>query len=306
MTFSQFLSTHFGEKKYEALRENAKKFVEGYNVADLDKVSSMALSEEWSEEKDPSQYRIKGGYAMVYDHLRNEIERNGGAIKLNQKVTEVRWSKGSVEVKTTLGTYQSKKCLVTIPVSILKTESLTFIPAIPQVSKAASHVGFGGVVKINLEFKNAFWETEPPRKFKDLQFLFTDESIPTWWSQVPDKRPLLTGWIGGPGAERLNQTDEEVFESAIESLANAMKYPVTKIKEHLLAWKVDQWVHNEYCIGAYSYGMVGTPEAVKVLQQPIDNTLFFSGEAIYDGPHKGTVEAALTSGADAAKRITRD
>lgn len=306
MPFSQFLSNHFSDPKYQELRENAKKFVEGYNAADVNKVSAMALSEEWSEEDDPPQYRIKGGYAMLYGYLTDIIEKNGGVIKLNHKVTEVRWTKGNVEVKTSLGTFRSKKCLVTIPTSLLQTESLKFIPALPHITKAAAGIGYGGVVKINLEFKKAFWETDPDRKFPDLKFLFTDEIIPTWWSQVPDKRPLLTGWIGGPGAERLNQNDEEVFESAITSLANAMKYPEAKIRHDLLAWQVDQWVHNEYCIGAYSYAMVETPEAVKVLQEPVGETLFFAGEAIYSGPHKGTVEAALTSGADSAKRILQD
>jgi monoamine oxidase len=303
MPFAQFLSTHFGDAKYDELRANAKKFVEGYNAADLDKVSAMALSEEWSKDKDPAQYRIKGGYEMLYGYLKWKIEQAGGVIKLNHKVTEIAWKKGNVEVKTIHGIYQCRKCLITIPVSVLETDAVKFIPAVPQIITAAANIGFGAVVKINLEFKKAFWETETPRKFKDLQFLFTEEVIPTWWSQVPDTRPLLTGWIGGPGAARLNKTDEQIFESAITSLANAMKFPAEKIKQLLLARKVDQWVYNEFCIGAYSYEMVGSAKAVEVLQQPIDYTLYFSGEAIYSGPHKGTVEAALTSGANAATRM---
>lgn len=303
MPFAQFLSTRFGDSRHQELRDNARKFVEGYNAADLNKVSAMALCEEWTAEDDPAQYRIKGGYAVVYGHLNEIIQRNGGVIRLNQKVTQVKWAKGDVEVKVGPHTYRSKKCLITLPTSLLQTESLEFIPHLPQITKAASDIGYGGVVKINLEFTKAFWETDTPKKFHNLQFLFSEEVIPTWWSQVPDKRPLLTGWLGGPGADQLNQTDEQVFESAIVSLANAMNYPAKKIIGDLMAWKVDQWISNEYTLGAYSYGMVGTPEAVRVLQQPIEDTLYFAGEAIYSGPHKGTVEAALTSGADAANRI---
>ncbi len=303
MPFSQFLSTYFGDPEHETLRMNVTKFVEGYNAADITKVSAMALREEWSEEEDPAQYRIKGGYAKLYNYLAEQVKQNGGVIKLNQKVSDIRWSINDVEIAVGLNTYRSKKCLITIPVSLLRLPSIGFVPEISSITDAASRIGFGGVVKMNLEFSRPFWETEPERKFKNLQFLFTDEKIPTWWSQVPDKRPLLTGWIGGPGAQRLKQSDEELLESGIQSLANAMKYPAQKIKQHLVAWKVDQWVNNEFSSGAYSYEMVGTPEAVKVLQQSVNDTLFFAGEAIYDGPHKGTVEAALTSGADAAKRI---
>ncbi|HEY0741187.1 MAG TPA: NAD(P)/FAD-dependent oxidoreductase [Chryseosolibacter sp.] len=303
MPFSQFLDTHFKDAKYKDLRDNVKRFVEGYNAADIEKVSSMALREEWSEEEDPAQYRIKGGYTMLYDFLAAEVEINGGIIRLNQKVTEIRWTKNRVEVNVGLKKYQARKCLVTIPVSVLQTESIAFVPAIPDVISASKKIGFGPVVKINLEFRIPFWESETERKFKALQFLFTDEAIPTWWSQVPDTRPLLTGWIGGPGAERLRLTDQEIFELALQSLVNAFKHPKHKIQEHLLAWKVDQWIHNEFSMGAYSYEMVGTPQAVSVLEKPVDDTLYFCGEAIYAGPYKGTVEAALTSGRDAAKRI---
>jgi predicted NAD/FAD-dependent oxidoreductase len=37
--------------------------------------------------------------------------------------------------------------------------------------------------------------------------------------------------------------------------------------------------------------------------EPEKNTLFFCGEALYDGTEAGTVEAALTSGLHTANRI---
>jgi monoamine oxidase len=49
--------------------------------------------------------------------------------------------------------------------------------------------------------------------------------------------------------------------------------------------------------------MVPSANARNVLSEPVDNTLFFAGEYLYDGPAMGTVEAALTSGQDIASRI---
>jgi monoamine oxidase len=40
-----------------------------------------------------------------------------------------------------------------------------------------------------------------------------------------------------------------------------------------------------------------------VLDTGVDNTIFFAGEYLYDGPAMGTVEAALTSGQNVAKGI---
>jgi monoamine oxidase len=45
-----------------------------------------------------------------------------------------------------------------------------------------------------LEFKEA---VSGKRRKKVLAFLFTNEIIPTWWTQSPSSYPLLTGWAGG-------------------------------------------------------------------------------------------------------------
>jgi hypothetical protein len=40
----------------------------------------------------------------------------------------------------------------------------------------------------------AFWKNRIP----DVQFIFSDCFIPTWWTQYPIDLPMLTGWLGGP------------------------------------------------------------------------------------------------------------
>jgi monoamine oxidase len=242
----------------------------------------------------------------LYDFLAREIQSNGGVIKLRHEVKKIVWRKDHVLITTVAQTFTARKCLITIPVSILGSGSIHFQPTIPEVTLAASQIGFGGVIKVTLEFTSAFWETETPRKFKNLQFLFSDEKIPTWWSQIPDNRPILTGWLGGPSAETLNENDEAIFQSAIESLSNAMDYPVANIQKHMNAWHVDQWTQDQFSKGAYSYAMIGSADAVKFLQQPIEGTLYFAGEALYSGPHRSTVEAALVSGRDVARLILKN
>ena len=49
--------------------------------------------------------------------------------------------------------------------------------------------------------------------------------------------------------------------------------------------------------------MVQTDDARELFGEPIQNTIYFAGEAFYDGPAGGTVEAALKSGIDTAKKI---
>ncbi|HEY0653122.1 MAG TPA: NAD(P)/FAD-dependent oxidoreductase [Chryseosolibacter sp.] len=305
MTFADFLSEHFDGAAYETLREKITKFVEGYNAADITRVSSLALREEWSEDEDPAQYRINGGYAKLYEHLEREIAYSGGVMRLKNEVSEIVWKRGEVEVRTQVESFKAKKCLITIPVSLLSTNAIRFQPAVPHIQAAASKIGFGGVVKVTLEFKSLFWETKPSKKFKNVQFIFSDEKIPTWWSQFPNRTPLLTGWVGGPPSTKLSEDDTVVVNAAIESLANALHYPAEQIRQELKAWHVDRWTNEEFSCGAYSYAMLGTTEAINILQTPLEDTLYFAGEAIYKGPHRSTVEAALVSGHDAAKQICK-
>ncbi len=64
----------------------------------------------------------------------------------------------------------------------------------------------------------------------------------------------------------------------------------------MLTSHVFNWVADPFTLGAYAYSTIETKKAFKIFMKPIDHTLFFAGEAIYDGPETGTVEAALTSG----------
>ncbi len=59
------------------------------------------------------------------------------------------------------------------------------------------------------------------------------------------------------------------------------------------------WEIDPFARGAYSYVTVGGSEAFTDLARPIQNTLFFAGEATVGG-FTGTVANALESGQRAA------
>src|SRR4029077_16393883 len=67
---------------------------------------------------------------------------------------------------------------------------------------AAADIGDGNVVKILLRFRAKWWAGHGGRDLADLSFLMSDATVPTWWTQHPDEYPVLTGWFGGPKADR--------------------------------------------------------------------------------------------------------
>ena len=61
------------------------------------------------------------------------------------------------------------------------------------------------------------------------------------------------------------------------------------------------WQQDTFARGAYSYVIVGGDNARRELAAPIDNTLFFAGEATDTQGETATVTGALQSGTRAAR-----
>jgi monoamine oxidase len=304
LTFNDFLKEKFPYEKYKDLNENLRGFVEGYNAANVDKASAIALRDEWLSEDHAVQLRPKGGYSQMMDYLYKQIQASGGVLHLSSIVTRVKWSRDHVEVIDSDGkSFSANQVLITVPIGVLQSDAIKFDPTIPAYHKAACNVGFGGVIKITIEFRKAFWETQTGKKMPSLRFLFSDAEIPTWWSQLPEHTPILTGWLGGPKAENLHKTEKEIYEMAVSSLSYAFNCSKDLIIDHIKAWHVSDWTKDPYSLGAYAYATLQTQNAREILTTSLEDTIFFAGEALYDGPEIGTVEAALVSGSSIAKKI---
>lgn len=315
MPIQQFLDNFFSEEKHKALRESVTGFVEGYDAADISIASTFALRSEWTSENDSNQYRLPEGYTQLISFLEKESKAAGGNIHLSAPVKEIRWQPGAVEVITAKGQmFSGSHTIITLPLSILQAHtnneaSVRFSPPIPEKIQTARQIGFGGVIKFLFEFKHAFWEenTEPSivqRRMPRLGFLFSDAPVPTWWTQLPHMAAVLTGWLAGPNAARLQTMPvAELRNQALQSLAYLFNMDVQLVTQQLVASKVINWLTDPFSDGSYSYATVDTPAAKKILNQPIADTLYFAGEALYEGVEMGTVEAALASGIHTAKKI---
>jgi monoamine oxidase len=136
-----------------------------------------------------------------------------------------------------------------------------------------------------------------------LSFLLSDASVPTWWTQYPDGFPVLTGWFAGPKADRVSSlTEAELIDMGLATLAEIFDLPENRIRTNLVASRAINWGNDPFARGAYSYATPRTREAQSVLRKSNDDAIFFSGEALYAGPDMGTVEAALASGQETARR----
>jgi monoamine oxidase len=303
ITLTEFLHEHYSKEEHANFRRHVIAFAEGFDVADPGKVSVQSLYKEWSKTEEENS-RVEGGYIRLINFLHKECLSAGCEILTGHTVKQVDWLENEVTVYTSDNQkFEGQKLIVTAPVSILQkalgVASINFTPPIDDYVKAASNTGFGTVVKVIFHFHQPFWK-------EDTAFVFSDEMIPTWWTQYPNSPSLLTGWAGGPLAERMSDLgDDEITEKALLSLAAIFNLTIAELKQNLLQSWVFNWSKSEYASGAYSYATPATPGARKLLNTPLADTVFFAGESIHEGNSPGTVEAALTNGIETAAYVSK-
>jgi len=303
VSLKQFLDTHFKDEKHNYLRESVLRFAEGYDAADANRVSVLSLKKEWEQSDEDSQYRIDGGYSGLINYLEQDCIANGVLIIPNKIVSHFNWSRGFVEAITSDGErYAGRKAIITLSLGVLQIKDgslglVNFAPPLPIRMGAIRSMGFGSVIKVVLQFEKPFWP-------EDAGFIFSKEAIPVWWTQNPDPSPILTGWLAGPKVQKFaDKPESELVDIAINTLSKIFSQSADSISANLKAAHACNWANNPFSRGAYTYTTVDEPNAAALLGNPVQGTLYFSGEGIYNGPHVGTVEAALISGKETAAKV---
>jgi monoamine oxidase len=276
--------------------------VEGYDAADPDRASILAVRDEWMSRGTGAQTRIVGGYGALIDFLAVECRRLGAVIHLNAAVSAIETSDGPTLVHSARGgRHSGDATIITVPLALLQEISLP--PVTRDKVAVVANIGFGNVIKLLLRFKSRWWTRGRTKDLSDLLFLLSDETIPVWWTQHPTKHPVLTGWIAGPKTRGMAHLDERgLLEKGLASLAGIFGFTVNQLKADVVAARAINWANDPFARGAYSYATPGTRAAQSALASSY-SVVLFSGEAFYRGRDMGTVEAALASGLETARTI---
>ena len=198
--------------------------------------------------------------------------------------------------------YEGDAAILTVPLPLLTEIELP--SSARQKAALSTGMGFGNVVKFLLRFTARWWVEAGSKDFADLSFLFTDLTIPTWWTQYPSGNAVLTGWLSGSRTQAVMHLDEtKLVELALSSLAKAFKIAEAHLKRDLVSARAINWGNDRFARGAYSYVTLETRKIQSLLRSSNSDDVFFSGEALYSGRDVGTVEAALASGLETARTL---
>lgn len=251
---------------------------------------------------------IKGGYSTVVEALGEEL-----IIHYNHVVTDITYRStdsetsdgwGKVKVSTSNGSeFSGDAVLITVPLGCLKAESIKFSPPLPQWKfSAIQRLGFGVLNKVVLEFPEVFWDdtvdyfgaTAEETDWRGECFMF-------WNIKKTVGAPVLIALVVGKAAvDGQNMRSCDHVDHAVMVLRKifgeaSVPDPVASV--------VTDWGRDPFSYGAYSYVAIGSSgEDYDILGRPVENCLFFAGEAT-SKEHPDTVGGAMLSGLREAVRI---
>ncbi len=314
-SFQEFVESEAASESLE-LKSRAVAFVEGFNAAHAARISVQWLIDSRRADEaiaGDHSYRIIDGYGEIVARLAERVEEGACDLRLGTPIRAIRWRRGRVTVVARDGEiFEARRAVIAVPLGVLNAPAdasggIAFDPDITCKRSALAKIAVGTVIRVVLVFRERFWERleRCGRPLSGLSFLFSnDEWFPTWWSTMPARSPILTGWAAGQRGERLSGKDETlIVAQAIASLAALLDVDRVHLASMLDKPYLYDWQADPFSRGAYSYVLVGGAGAPREVAAPLEGTLFFAGEATDTGGHNGTVHGAIASGRRAAQDV---
>lgn len=313
-SFSEFIRT---VDHPDYAKQLATSYVEGFNAAHKEKISVASLAQDAAASEvieGDRTFRIASGYKGALSFLLNGLENVQPRLRLNSIVSAIQWRPGFAQVHVRSGVtgeisqLAAQRIIVTIPLGVLQAGkhelgSIQFDPEPDELLNAFGALEFGQVNRLVFRFKRAWWEDQG--ELADAGFWLSQEPyFPTWWTTLPMRTPLLTGWSAGPHTDGLlGQPKSFIASRALEDLARIANRSAEDLEGQVAALHFHDWHADPFSRGAYSYVRAGNFARRAPLAQPVKQTLFFAGEATELNGHGGTVHGAIATGQRAAKQV---
>lgn len=271
----------------------ATRWLANVEGADPWHLSALAVAREYAQSTNgATNFHLVGGYAAVPHRLAAGLQ-----IQCASPVEHIAWNNAGVTLTLASGEqYHAQRVLITVPLGVLQADQLRFDPPLPDGKRTAIQtLAMGHVTKLALWFDRQCWP--------DFTVLSTDGRIATWWPVETAATPTLMGYTGGPAALAIADLGEAAaIATALTELEQIFGPAICRA---FLGGRLAAWSHDPWSRGAYSYTPVGAATARDTLAAPVNNVLFFAGEASVTNGHVGTVHGAIETGRRAAAEIIR-
>jgi monoamine oxidase len=247
--------------------------------------------------RDFIDYQDSGVNWSVLEGFGATIAAAGGDLRvaLDCPVRRIDHSGKRLQIDTAKGTIAADAAIVTLPSTVLADAEDLFRPALPEKVNAARGLPLGLADKLFLALADADEFEANSRVFGH-----TDRVATASYQIRPFGRPMIEGYFGGSHAAALEAGGERAFfDFALSELTglfgNDFARRLSLIKLH--CWGIDPFAR-----GSYSYALPGKTDCRAALAAPVDDRLFFAGEACSQGDFS-TAHGGFHTGGAAADAV---
>ncbi len=200
-----------------------------------------------------------------------------------------------LRIETAKGVITADFAIVAVPSAILADEQMTFTPALPQKNEAAAGLPLGLADKLFISLEHAE-EFDPDTRL----FGRTDRAATAAYHLRPFGRPQIEAYFGGRCAHELEKEgDGAFFRFAVSELTQIFGGDFAR---RLKPIRIHPWGVDPFARGSYSFALPDRADGRAVLAEPIDDRLFFAGEAC-SAHDFSTAHGAWHTGAAAADGV---
>jgi monoamine oxidase len=235
-----------------------------YNGAEFSEVS---LHDYAAYDDTEVNWRVAEGYGTGLTRLAPSLP-----IRLDCLVSVIRHDGPRIVLETTAGTVSARAVIVCVPTAILTSGALRFVPELPDKLEAVSGLPLGLADKV-------FLRLDKPDAFPAETQLYGQPSRTATGAHHlrPLGRPIIEVFLGGAHARALEgQGPGAATAFAIDELAAIYGEDVRR-EVHPLAETA--WAADPFAGGSYSHALPGRAGERARLAVPVDQRLFFAGEA---------------------------
>jgi lysine-specific histone demethylase 1B len=269
--------------------KNIVEAIAGDSGADASTISAywkIMEEENWNAGDD--DFKFEESY---FDLIEKEIAIHvQDHIQLNTVIKQIDYTGPTINVTDSNdNAYIADKVIITVPITILKSGDIEFVPTLPtEKTTAFSKIGMDAGMKVFLKFNTKFFDENILGG--NICAAYADDSI----GKVQDDNVLLA-FIMGQQAEYLTSlgSDSAITNALLQELDTMYNGQATA---SFVASHVQNWTTNPYVRGAYSYSTVGMGDARKVASETVAKKLYFAGEAMNTSGHHQTVHGAIETG----------
>jgi len=274
--------------------ENAANW-DGKKLEEIDKQDLDDYYDFFPEQK----FKQSTWYDFVNNNFAQEVKDN---IVYNTPVTAINYGGEQVEVTTKGGeTYTADKVLLTVSLGVLKSRAIAFVPDLSSKKKETiDAISFKPGFKLLMKFSEKFYpdvinmtETGGDVTYYDVAFKKEASSH------------ILGALVLGDYAKGYYDlpVDDEIVSAILKELDVIFQGRASKF--YTGNYVLENWGRHEYTLGTWVNAATDKNLNLKMLNQPLQNKVYFAGE-VYDRHKQLGVPGALLSGYDGIDLLLTD